>query len=58
VRAAPPIWTGEGQLGAYQVRLAKAIAERWVGSARRERLDRILMTGERHLLLVLTEYKP
>jgi putative transposase len=33
-----------------------AIAERWVGSARRERLDRILITGERHLRLVLSDY--
>ena len=35
---------------------ANAIAERWVGSARRECLDRMLITGERHLRLVLTEY--
>jgi Integrase core domain len=35
---------------------ANAIAERWVGSARRECLDRILVTGERHLRLVLDEY--
>ena len=35
---------------------ANAIAERWVGSARRECLDRILVTGERHLRLVLGEY--
>ena len=35
---------------------ASAIAERWVGSARRECLDRMLITGERHLRLVLTEY--
>jgi putative transposase len=33
-----------------------AIAERWVSSARRECLDRILMTSERHLRLVLSEY--
>jgi putative transposase len=33
-----------------------AIAERWIASARRECLDRILITGERHLRLVLTEY--
>ena len=32
-----------------------AIAERWVGSARRECLDQMLITGERHLRLVLTE---
>ena len=35
---------------------ANAIAERWVGSARRECLDRMLITGERHLRLVLSEY--
>ncbi|MGI5143991.1 integrase core domain-containing protein [Streptomyces sp. CA-106110] len=33
-----------------------AIAERWVGSCRREATDRILITGERHLRLVLDEY--
>ena len=33
-----------------------AIAERWVGSARRECLDRILVAGERHPRLVLGEY--
>jgi putative transposase len=35
---------------------ANAIAERWIASARRECLDRILITGERHLRLVLSEY--
>jgi putative transposase len=35
---------------------ANAIAERWVGSARRECLDRMLITGGRHLRLVLGEY--
>jgi len=33
-----------------------AIAERWIGSGRREVIDRILVTGERHLRLVVTEY--
>jgi putative transposase len=35
---------------------ANAIAERWVGSARRECLDRVLVAGERHLRVVLGEY--
>jgi putative transposase len=35
---------------------ANAIAERWIGSARRECLNRMLVTGERHLRLVLNEY--
>ena len=33
-----------------------AIAERWISSARHECLDRMLITGERHLRLVLSEY--
>ena len=32
------------------------IAERWIASARRECLDRMLITGERHLRLVHGEY--
>ena len=35
---------------------ANAIADRWIASARRECLDRTLVTGERHLRLVLGEY--
>ena len=35
---------------------ANAIAERWIASARRECLDRMLITGEWHLRLVLGEY--
>jgi putative transposase len=33
-----------------------ASAERWVGSCRREATDRVLITGERHLRLVVDEY--
>jgi len=35
---------------------ANAIAERWIGSARRECLDQMLIVGEQHLRLVLREY--
>jgi putative transposase len=35
---------------------ANAIAERWIASARRECLDRMLITSERHLRLILDEY--
>ncbi len=33
-----------------------AIAERWIASVRRECLDQMLVTEERHLRLVLGEY--
>ena len=39
-----------------QASRANAITERWVGSANRECLDRMLITGKRHLRLVLSEY--
>ena len=35
---------------------ANAIAERWIGTLRRELLDRILILNRRHLEHVLTEY--
>ena len=35
---------------------ANAICERWIASARRERTDRILIAGQRHLHHVLSEY--
>jgi putative transposase len=35
---------------------ANAYAERWVGTARRECTDRLLITGRRHLTVVLDEY--
>jgi transposase InsO family protein len=34
-----------------------AIAERWIGTARRECTDRLLIYSERHLRLVLAEYE-
>jgi transposase InsO family protein len=34
-----------------------AIMERWIGSVRRELLDRILLTNARHLRKVLAEYE-
>jgi transposase InsO family protein len=35
---------------------ANAVAERWVGTVRRECLDRMLILGERHLARALREY--
>src|SRR5581483_1068885 len=35
---------------------ANAIAERWIGTARRELLDRMLILNRRHLMAVLTQY--
>ena len=35
---------------------ANAIAERWISTLRRECLDHLLITGERHLDAVLREY--
>jgi transposase InsO family protein len=35
---------------------ANAYAERWVGTARRECTDRLLITGRRHLTAVLNRY--
>ena len=35
---------------------ANAIAERWIGTLRRECLDRMLITGQRHLATVLRDY--
>jgi putative transposase len=44
-------------LTAPQAPRMNAIMERWVGSARRELLDRILIVNEYHLRKVLTEYE-
>ena len=35
---------------------ANAIAERWIGTLRRECLDHLLITGSRHLAVVLREF--
>jgi integrase-like protein len=35
---------------------ANGIAERWIGTLRRELLDRVLIVNRRHLMAVLTEY--
>jgi putative transposase len=35
---------------------ANSVAERWIQSARHEALDRILIFGERHLHVLMTEY--
>jgi putative transposase len=44
-------------LSAPQAPRMNAIMERWVGSIRRELLDRILIINERHLRTVLAEYE-
>lgn len=40
----------------YQTPTANAVVERFIGSARRECLDRLLIVGQRHLLHVLRVY--
>ncbi|WP_279339343.1 integrase core domain-containing protein [Sphaerisporangium perillae] len=54
------VFTTEGirvVLTAPQAPRMNAIMERWVGSARRELLDRILIMNEHHLRAVLGEYE-
>jgi hypothetical protein len=54
------VFTTEGirvVLTAPQAPRMNAIMERWVGSVRRELLDRILIMNERHLRTVLAEYE-
>ncbi len=45
-----------GAWAAVRAPRANAIAQRWVGTARRELLDRMLIVNRRHLMAVLTEY--
>ena len=40
----------------YRAPTANAVAERWVGSVRRECLDHLLIVSEAHLRHVLTAY--
>ena len=40
----------------YQTPTANAVVERFIGSARRECLDRLLIVGQRHFLHVLSVY--
>ncbi|WP_433433045.1 integrase core domain-containing protein [Nonomuraea sp. CA-141351] len=54
------VFTTEGirvVLTAPQAPRMNAVMERWVGSVRRELLDRILIINERHLRKVLAEYE-
>src|SRR3954465_763658 len=54
------VFTTEGirvVLTAPQAPRMNAIMERWVGTVRRELLDRILIMNERHLHKVLAEYE-
>ncbi|MFG1978217.1 integrase core domain-containing protein [Nonomuraea fuscirosea] len=54
------VFTSEGirvVLTAPQAPRMNAVMERWVGSVRREFLDRILIMNERHLRKVLAEYE-
>ncbi|HZV27031.1 MAG TPA: hypothetical protein VFG00_12150, partial [Acidothermaceae bacterium] len=48
-------WHPRAQVPAAAPR-ANAFAERWVGTVRRECLDRLLIINQRHLLAMLTEY--
>jgi len=42
---------------AVQAPRMNSVMERWIGSCRRERLDRTLVWNQRHLMIVLREYE-
>jgi transposase InsO family protein len=42
---------------AVQAPRMNSIMERWIGSCRRELLDRMLVWNQRHLMIVLREYE-
>ncbi len=48
-------FTRSGLIGPYSP-WQNGIAERWVGSARRELLDHVIIMNERHLYRLLCEY--
>ncbi len=37
--------------------MSNSVMERWIGSCRRELLDRTLVLNQRHLMIVLREYE-
>jgi putative transposase len=41
---------------AYQSPWQNGVAERWIGSCRRELLDHVIVFGEKHLLRLLREF--
>jgi hypothetical protein len=42
---------------AVQAPRMNSVTERWIGSCRRELLDRTLVWNQRHLMIVLREYE-
>jgi transposase InsO family protein len=59
IRAFDDVFTGAGirvLKSPPRAPRANAFAERWVGTVRRECLDRLLIVSQRHLLAVLAEY--